>query len=1105
MPDIFDEAESKFDVFDQVSQVETSLPKTTVGGAIARSAALSAIPSAAFGLGTRVTAPISAVATPWVGIPAGLVAGTGAGMTADYLQRKALETLAPEAAKELETLQAADVKQHPWASAAGRFLGSIGGFRLAPGKIFRQKPAQAATQIAAGTGIGVALPIATEALKTGELRAPTLPELAEAAAFPLVYGQPRLGGPRGAPAPRPERVTVTAEPPATPAEVEPVQIGRVESVGQKLLTDKPVEAAKEPVPAEQAPPPKEAPEAAGEVQVAAAGRSAAAPPPEAATEAVASQAPIEAEPVPEARPDRPSTERSRLIIDPYSTPMLERLDSVGGPVSRAVAAEGRQMDSRRAELIGSISPALDTAKRLAARAFRGGTTWIRQRGRVTPYAAIGRLHLLEGDRAAVVAMAPPRAQPMVGALWDANTPAIGGLAAQAHVGFAPSGLMQRIPTNRGMDTILEGGGTIWNRWVEGLAAANNRTIPEVQTILRNWKAELDQPVLDAAALDSIAQDFHRQLPRVITHVRIGPKWIELIESDPVRYLEKAAQRTASAVAFREVYPATPQGRQTLLATRQAVQAELPTNRYGNEFDNLINVLQGHRFDVSPKMFSTAAVRPAGALAAEVGGVISRPLRAGMLSLSAIANAAESVIGGPAIFMRFRHVLPLLTRNPRTFAAQLEMTGARDPNIRNLAFNPTAPAESVSRIISEGVNRVTLNSFMNEVQEYTGAGSAKIFADRVRANDLTTEEQRYFRNVLRAAGLRKNPEAIVEGRDPQGLAQFEREAATFFSGGHDRPALSSRWGNSRFFNALFWFHRYPQMVLNQFRGITNNLLEDARRRDWQSAYENGKLMAKFLGAKIAQGALANLFVTLIKEGFAGTDQKAREAKEAFGHFVVESAATGFGGPLAIAVRLGQRPIKRAEDLGVEALKTMAPVSATMDSINAIAAMGKYEGLDAFERAAQLLESKTPATPAIRSVAAIMGLAKDNPKLRTARNAFYRWTQQQGWKYPEGLSKDAQFHQGMRKTAQELEKGGDYKAELKKALIEKAATLKEKKQAGEPLKSASQSLSHRMILRNQFGGQLSPEEVKSLQAWLGKENFQTLQRRDAMVDALSDALK
>lgn len=652
------------------------------------------------------------------------------------------------------------------------------------------------------------------------------------------------------------------------------------------------------------------------------------------------------------------------IVDPYTTPMLERLDLIGGPQSKRVSDAMRKVDSRSLELAGGIAPVVDKARSLAAKALRGGTTWIRGLDKVNDTAAIGRLHTLEGtDRNAVVAKAPPNAREMVGALWDANVPAIGGLAQRANVGFVPTGKIQRILTNRGLATVREGGGAVWERWVRGLAEANNLPVPVVERMFRDWKAELDKPSPDVATLDKIAQDFTRVLPKAVSHVKLGPAWIEMLVSDPVDYLNAATERTARSAAFREQYPATQAGRTALANDRQAVMAELPTARHEAEFDNLIRTVQGHPLDRGVEQLLSAST-PSRIALGEAVAPISRPIKSGMLSLASVANAAETLIGGPQIFMGFRNVLPLLLKNPIRFYQQLEMAGMVNRATRNFAFNPAKPIDSISRMISEGIGRVTMNNFFNEVQEYTGSGAARVLAERVRRNDLSEGERKDFEAVLRAMGLRDRASRIATGQDAEGLAMFEREAAPFLSMGHQRPAVVSRLGNSRAFNSLFWFHRYPQMVLNQFRGITNSLIESVRSGNMEHAYRDGKLMAKFLGMRTAQGVLATLLVALVKQGISGVGDEVKRARESFASFMLASFAQSIGGPLTLANRMFER-VHSAEDVPKELVKAMPPVSAAMDTLNALTGKRQYSGKDLSETVEQWIQSKTPALVAAKN--------------------------------------------------------------------------------------------------------------------------------------------
>ncbi len=76
---------------------------------------------------------------------------------------------------------------------------------------------------------------------------------------------------------------------------------------------------------------------------------------------------------------------------------------------------------------------------------------------------------------------------------------------------------------------------------------------------------------------------------------------------------------------------------------------------------------------------------------------------------------------------------------------------------------------------------------------------------------------------------------------------------------------------------------------------------------------------------------------------------------------------------------------------------------------------------------------------------------------------------------------------------MEHGANWEKTLDSVLSEKTDK--------DPLKSAAQSLQQRKILKNESGGQLTGEELDSLQRWLGEENFNLLMDRDAMIEEIA----
>jgi hypothetical protein len=560
------------------------------------------------------------------------------------------------------------------------------------------------------------------------------------------------------------------------------------------------------------------------------------------------------------------------VGDLYSEPLVERLGRVGGPVAKTVTRENLEIVARAKQLYGEISADfLDTARRVAGQAFRGGSTWVQGVRKISGNAGISKFHEIIETRAETGNWdhVPPKFRESAAIWYDANM-AIGRMAEKANPLFKAGGKVQRILTSYGYDIVKRGGGKAWNMWSEALADVNGKSVDDTRQFLTKWKTELDKPGADATHLDKLAQDFKRQFPKVVTHIRPakGMGWHAIVQSNPFSYLEQAAQRTANAVAFREVYPlAEKEGKYEssgkLEATRAAVQAEIDTNKYGNEFDNVMKALQGHPLDsitqwwMAPDSVTGAAYRAL--------GEVTAPMRALMLSASAAVNVVETLMGGAHIFNGYGPAFKAMLRS-KTLFAQLKRSGMLNASIKDFSFDPSAPIRSLSRMMSNILSRGFMSEFLNEFQEFTGASSARIVADEIRAGTMSATDKQNVISTMRAMGIdTKSAKEAVEGRSPKTVQVFETKAAAFLSSGNMATAERSRLGASRFFNSLFWFHSYPMMKLNQLRSLYNNLNESVRTGDKPQQWADAKKISRYIFGTGLQGAGTLILMRLLTEG------------------------------------------------------------------------------------------------------------------------------------------------------------------------------------------------------------------------------------------------
>ena len=772
------------------------------------------------------------------------------------------------------------------------------------------------------------------------------------------------------------------------------------------------------------------------------------------------------------------------FIRAYAEPLQEQMGRLGGPVGKKVSEEAGQIISRGKELYGELTPVIDPAKKQVGKMMREGTTWMRGRNEVTPTASFNNFFGV--NEGAVVT--PLNAKRGMKLAADANL-AIGKMAERANPGFKASGKLQRIPTTVGYDFIVNGGEGR-QRWIEGAAKLNNKPIADVQNFFDKMKQTLGDPSSDAASLDRINQDFTRKFPRTITHIKTATGWHEVVVSDPFNYLEQAAQRTAHSVAFREVYPLIQHQGQwvqsgKLQATRKAILKELDKGSDIVKFDNLVKALQGHPLDTF-KGGATSAI-------GSISGVIGSPLKALMLSANAPVNIGEVISGGPSIFMGYTTVgtamKKLVTDN--TFYDQLELTGARNKAMYNLALDPSSPTRSLARQVATGVRTLTGQQFLNEIQETTAAASAKVYSDAIKGGKMGEYSLNRAKALFRAMGFNNEQAGLMVKGDAALLKQFENRAAAWLTTGNQATGEMSRLGASRLFNAAFWFHKYPQMTMNQFRSVAGNWVDDGKAywkkpssESWSPLYHNSVLMGRLIGGRTFQGAITLGILAGISGGVYGLYQTTREAEEDVLKFAGDSLVSGFGGPISVLKKLNQN-VKGGESFTKELVGLSAPATLNQELIDMGMGVGRYSGMGKAESIATFLESKTPITRSIKMGMAVAGLVEKDLELEVAMKAFYKWRREQPGYAPMGqmggTEEQVDLRSGMQKVKKAIEDGGDWVKELE--------AVKNTKSAGNSLRAGT------MLQLN--GKALDEEQMKSLKSRLGANGLEKIKLRDAMV--------
>jgi hypothetical protein len=776
--------------------------------------------------------------------------------------------------------------------------------------------------------------------------------------------------------------------------------------------------------------------------------------------------------------------------------MAEELRRVGGVTASRVADEALAISDVKKRLYGDLSDrVLQRAKDMAGYASRA-TTWVQGVRRVTPRAAVGRLHdALETHRTTgnwnhVQASY----RPYLKALWDANLE-IGRVAQLANPAFVATGHVQRILTPYGMDVLKRGTGRgsgpgpnrAWNEWTQGMATANGMSVRNVRRIFRALKANLDAPDMDAATVDTIAQDFRRLFPKTVTHIRPYLGWHEVVMSAPIPYLESAASRAAGAVAFRKHYPL---GSGAVGAARRAVQAEVSTDRHMKSFDNLMLTLQGHTLDRPTSTF-TAPDRPFGPVAATYRHA-TQPLRALMLSRNALTNIGETLSGGSQIFLGVWPAMKGAIQRG-TLRRDMERAGMVSKIHRDWSWNPMKPGESTSRIAANTISRLTMQDFFNEFQEYGNAAAARVLTNEVRAGTIDPATRNKLIQCMRVAGIPKR-RAIqaANGLAPQTLNQFETKAAEALSGGHQALGEKSRLGASKVFQEFFWFQNYAMNKARQVRSILNNIIEDVTDRDWRGVGSNVKLLGKHgLGTGISGGITIGL-IMLLNEGLYGLGIKKKEAQDNWLGFMRDALLVGYAGPPALLNRMIEQGGSGMKDFAGDVAMFSAPVSVGDELFQAGTGAGRYEGLKPLEKVGEFLKSKTAIARPIERGLAVWGLAQDDPELDSAIRAFYRWKNDKfgrGGRPGKATDEEKEFRGKMRRAVEALKDGNEAKYDR---IMEQVFNLENASKAG-----IMSSLDSRRILKDNHGKDLNLDDIDALRKRIGDAAVDRLENFDNMI--------
>lgn len=658
----------------------------------------------------------------------------------------------------------------------------------------------------------------------------------------------------------------------------------------------------------------------------------------------------------------------------YSEPLTERLAAEGGSQAKGFANMGNEIAQRAKELYGSLTDVLDPALEAMGKMNRT-TTWLNDIAPTTKkWGFRNAQQAVEGPLARV----PTQHQAAVQLLKDANL-RIGQLAQPVVPGFVATGKYQRSPTAFLVDTIRSGKGPSFDLLKNALSAENRIPASRVRDILLEIKKEFDAPG-SQQTVNRIAQEFERHFPKFPTDLKIqtpiGDVWMPILHARPFEYLQHAAMQTAQRVAFLE---RVPQG--TLGQLREGVVAELKSPE---AFDDLVRALHGLPVNEPLRLFAPGTLQ--NMIASGANRVLTDIFGSLKLTASAISNLPETVLGNTPAFFGWKNFIKGAATLKARYAA-LEKLGAINRAIYNFSYDPKAPVRSVLSDFRQGVRKLTMQQFFNEMQEMLAASTAQVFSEQASGRLLSPREQGLFTETAVGMGFnRRAAKAMAEGLGTQEqYGNFVRRAAAYATGGNIQGAEMSRFGGNRVLTSLFRFQSYPVMKLNAFRKAYINFADAVESKDPRRIKASSEQLAKFLFNTTAQGAAAAFLASLLTGRSGGVKQTLQDAEDNPGKFIFDSTMAGLGGPFtAINYALNDKRTDLLDPKNINSGITF-PGSIYLELKQLFNLEGPYEGMTMKQAVEKYSKTRIPAGKMINHALEEAGLVSD---AQTSMSTLYR---------------------------------------------------------------------------------------------------------------------
>jgi hypothetical protein len=806
----------------------------------------------------------------------------------------------------------------------------------------------------------------------------------------------------------------------------------------------------------------------------------------------------------------------------YSDWMLDGIALRGGPVAKRIQALGKHSsmlaDKTKGEMRVWLDPVLRKAGELGEAPkveFLAMEPYpiVRTSSPKFPNVELQKVHKLDipnvdyvfgvngfFGRAEYGIKLSPAAETRFLEYSDANLK-MGQFAEPIVPGFKATGLLQRNFTREGLNLIQRAATDPARQdYIKALAYVNNVSVAKVDAMFARMKELLDMPAPDPVEWLKINQEFHRFLPRAITHVKVKGSWAELIHSTPFDYFARNAERLQKIAGFRNTFG----GADVIRAFGKELSRELSSSDM-KLYWAAMRDLQGLPVDAKAGLDLNWSYT-----AFNIWQWFAIPYRALVLGANFFTNLPETIWGAPTIFNGLGSVLKALFK-ARELYPLLEQRGLVERHIYNNSFDPASPISSVVRITGNAITRAFFEQILNYIQAYLAAASAYLKLDAYRKGKLSP----------RASALYEEAVRVVLGADDAEMARFRagEQAITdeylnrigpFSTGGSSAPGQKSYLGASQWFNEAVWFQPYPMARINQTRRLLLNLADAIESGDAARRTAAISLLSRFFVGITAQGVMSQFIAAWVASGFDedAFEYTAREAIQKPGRFLLESMAFAYAGPLYFIFYQAQR--FNLDKFWRDLAYMMPPVRGVADVIDAVAGHSNiYQGLSLRERMDILLFERTPAGRLTRFVAAMVGLSELDTKLMASVRTYKQWRAEVfGYsdvtETPGTLSDkaDAEFRGLMRKALKDFEKTGQLPTDvLEQAILASYEGHPDK----DPADRVIRSLQARKLLRTPKNEPLTPEQIEMLKDRLGEEGYQILVWHDAKIQQLIEAYK